>query len=104
MPRIARAAPFSSSALKGSMSETRIADHVGALAAQALGDEARLVAELVDHRPHGAASAATPYRSLITFDTVATETPASAATSAIVTPGSSPWRRDTGLEIGIDIG
>jgi hypothetical protein len=38
-------------------------------------------------------SSATPYRSLITFDTVATETPAAAATSAIVTCRSAIARR-----------
>ena len=35
----------------------------------------------------------TPYRPLTTFDTVATDTPASRATSAILTrpPASTPW-------------
>ena len=60
-------------------------DHVRAAAPQALGDEARVVAEILDHRPHSPrVSSATPQRPLITFDTVATETPASAATSPIV--------------------
>ncbi len=71
------------------------ADHVRAAAAQALRDEARLVAELLDHGAHALAevSSATPQRSLITFDTVATETPASAATSPIVTLRSSVTAR-----------
>jgi hypothetical protein len=50
-------------------------------------------------------SSATPYRSLITFDTVATETPAAAATSAIVTCRSAiAPRYYSSVENGIDIG
>jgi hypothetical protein len=40
----------------------------------------------------------------MTFETVATETPASAATSAIVTRPSAIARRYYRMSIGIDIG
>ena len=69
------------------------ADHIGAAAAQALRDEARLVAELFDHGPDPLeVVSATPQRSLTTLDTVATDTPASAATSPIVTRRSDTLR------------
>ena len=56
------------------------------MAAQAARDQAGLVPELVDHLLHPyEVLSATPYRPLITLETVATDTPAVRATSWIFT-------------------
>jgi hypothetical protein len=45
----------------------------------------------------------TPYRLLTTFETVATDTPATRATSEIVTrPGAGPGRRDWAAVLTVD--
>jgi hypothetical protein len=92
-----------SSALNGSMSDTRTPT-------TSVRELRRLRATMLDSKPSSSMTACTraevadetPYRSLITLETVATETPATSATSRIVARRPVGTMARLRIENGID--